>query len=129
MLVQVEGGHYADVSPVSRCQVFHVCVVAGPGKLAATLRAVSFLCPNGTLFSQQYSGEPWLVESRSRDHGARLSLVPVPAQCATGGSTWTAPPRSCSTPGPRTAEMEVWMVTEMVAVDMKAAEEAEQTRK
>ena len=129
MLLQVEGGHYADVSPVSRCQVFHVCVVAGPGKLAATLRHVSFLCPNGTLFSQQYSGEPWLVESRSRDHVARLSLVPVPAQCATGGSTWTAPPRSCSTPGPRTAEMEVWMVTEMMAVEMEAAEEAEQTRK
>ena len=129
MLVQVEGGHYADVSPVSRCQVFHVCVVAGPGKHAATLRPVSFLCPNGTLFSQQYSGEPWLEESWSRDRCARLSLVPVPAQCATGGSTWTAPPRSCSTPGPGTAEMEDWMVTEMVAVDMKAAEEAEQTRK
>ena len=125
MLVQVEGGHYADVSPVSRCQVFHVCVVAGPGKLAATLRHVSFLCPNGTLFSQQYSGEPWLEESRSRDRCAPLSLVPVPAQCATGGSTWTAPPRSCSTP----AETEVWMVTVTVAVDTEAAEEAERTKK
>ena len=72
VVLQVDGGHYADVSPVSRCQVFHVCVVAGPGKLQHTLRAVSFLCPNGTLFSQQYSGEPWLEESRSRDRGARL---------------------------------------------------------
>ena len=34
------------------CQVFHVCVLAGPATLK--LNPVSFLCPNGTLFNQEY---------------------------------------------------------------------------
>ncbi|QQP37027.1 Putative LOC100168286, partial [Caligus rogercresseyi] len=37
----VEGGYYAD--PGAECQAFHIC-----------LTTYSFLCPNGTLFNQQY---------------------------------------------------------------------------
>ena len=48
--VQVEGGMYADVN--TGCQVFHICVVAGPA--TTRLREVNFLCPNGTIFNQNY---------------------------------------------------------------------------
>jgi hypothetical protein len=37
-------GYYADVE--ARCQVFHICQANG--------RSDAFLCPNGTVFSQQY---------------------------------------------------------------------------
>ena len=43
----VNGGLYADVS--AQCQMYHVCVSAG---LSGMIRH-SFLCPNGTLFSQE----------------------------------------------------------------------------
>lgn len=36
-------GYYADVE--ARCQVFHICQEDG--------RSDAFLCPNGTIFSQQ----------------------------------------------------------------------------
>jgi len=45
---QVEGGYYAD--PESECQAFHVCTADGQGGLAK----YSFLCPNGTVFNQNY---------------------------------------------------------------------------
>ncbi len=45
---QVEGGYYSD--PEAECQAFHVCTADGLGGLAK----YSFLCPNGTLFSQEY---------------------------------------------------------------------------
>jgi len=45
---QVDGGYYAD--PEAECQAFHVCARDGAGGLAK----YSFLCPNGTLFNQQY---------------------------------------------------------------------------
>ena len=38
-------GYYADPSPTSRCQIFHVCT---------SLSMFSFLCPNGTVFNQAY---------------------------------------------------------------------------
>ena len=41
---RVFGGFYAD--PASQCQVFHVCGRTG--------EKYSFLCPNGTLFNQNY---------------------------------------------------------------------------
>ena len=47
-LGQVEGGYYAD--PEGECQVFHICAGGGEGSLVK----YSFLCPNGTLFNQQY---------------------------------------------------------------------------
>merc|ERR1711862_677263 len=45
---QVDGGYYAD--PEAECQAFHICTADGAGSLAK----YSFLCPNGTLFNQNY---------------------------------------------------------------------------
>merc|ERR1719191_1374697 len=45
---QVDGGYYAD--PEAECQAFHICTADGAGGLAE----YSFLCPNGTLFNQNY---------------------------------------------------------------------------
>ena len=45
---QVDGGYYAD--PEDECQAFHICTADGAGGLAK----YSFLCPNGTLFNQNY---------------------------------------------------------------------------
>ena len=50
---QVEGGYYAD--PEAECQVFHICGNDGTGGLTK----YSFLCPNGTLFNQQYFVCDW----------------------------------------------------------------------
>ena len=51
---QVEGGYYAD--PEGECQVFHICAGGGEG---LSLSKYSFLCPNGTLFNQQYFVCDW----------------------------------------------------------------------
>merc|ERR1711994_304413 len=45
---RVEGGYYAD--PEADCQAFHICAADAEGGLTK----YSFLCPNGTLFNQQY---------------------------------------------------------------------------
>merc|ERR1711884_1020883 len=45
---QVDGGYYSD--PEAECKVFHICTADGAGGLAK----YSFLCPNGTLFNQNY---------------------------------------------------------------------------
>merc|ERR1712218_705417 len=45
---QVDGGYYAD--PEAECQAFHICTADGAGGLAK----YSFLCPNGTIFNQNY---------------------------------------------------------------------------
>merc|ERR1711953_939922 len=45
---QVDGGYYSD--PEAECQVFHICTADGAGGLAK----YSFLCPNGTIFNQNY---------------------------------------------------------------------------
>ena len=50
---QVEGGYYAD--PEAECQVFHICGNDGNGGLTK----YSFLCPNGTIFQQQYFVCDW----------------------------------------------------------------------
>ncbi|EFX62658.1 hypothetical protein DAPPUDRAFT_27848, partial [Daphnia pulex] len=44
-------GYYADVS--ARCQVFHICLGD---------RQWSFLCPNGTIFSQEHFVCVWWYE-------------------------------------------------------------------
>ena len=41
-------GYYAD--PEAECQVFHICTADGFGGLSK----YSFLCPNGTIFNQNY---------------------------------------------------------------------------
>ena len=45
---QVDGGYYAD--PEAECQVFHICTADVKGGLSK----YSFLCPNGTIFNQNY---------------------------------------------------------------------------
>jgi len=45
---QTDGGYYADVE--SQCQAFHICANNGQGGLTK----YSFLCPNGTIFNQNY---------------------------------------------------------------------------
>merc|ERR1719512_581774 len=45
---QVDGGYYSD--PEAECRAFHICTADGAGGLAK----YSFLCPNGTLFNQNY---------------------------------------------------------------------------
>jgi len=45
---QVEGGYYAD--PAAECQAFHICANDGFGGL----KTYSVLCPNGTIFNQEY---------------------------------------------------------------------------
>merc|ERR1719479_356419 len=44
----LNGGYYADEE--AQCQVFHICTADGAGGLAK----YSFLCPNGTVFNQNY---------------------------------------------------------------------------
>nr|XP_027210955.1 uncharacterized protein LOC113804291 [Penaeus vannamei] len=44
-------GYYADTAPEAGCQVFHICQFDG--------RQDAFLCPNGTLFNQQYFVCDW----------------------------------------------------------------------
>merc|ERR1712025_726925 len=50
---QVDGGYYADTE--AECQAFHICGSDGNGGLTK----YSFLCPNGTLFNQQYFVCDW----------------------------------------------------------------------
>jgi len=50
---QVDGGYYGD--PEAECQAFHICANDGAGGLSK----FSFLCPNGTLFQQQYFVCDW----------------------------------------------------------------------
>merc|ERR1711892_283372 len=54
---QVDGGYYAD--PEAECQAFHICTADGAGGLAK----YSFLCPNGTLFNQNYFICDWWFNS------------------------------------------------------------------
>ena len=43
------GGYYAD--PETDCQAFHICV---DHQRQTGLHKYSFLCPNGTIFNQEY---------------------------------------------------------------------------
>jgi len=44
-------GYYADIADEAGCQVFHIC--------QEDFRLDSFLCPNGTIFNQQYFVCDW----------------------------------------------------------------------
>ena len=50
---QTDGDYYSD--PEAECQAFHICAGDGTGGLTK----YSFLCPNGTLFNQQYFVCDW----------------------------------------------------------------------
>ena len=52
---RVSGGYYADTQTL--CQVFHVCLDSGSSYFG--LIKYSFVCPNGTVFHQQYFTCDW----------------------------------------------------------------------
>ncbi|XP_053627654.2 pro-resilin-like [Cherax quadricarinatus] len=51
---QAVAGYYADTAPDAGCQVFHICQ-----DRALRRQKDSFLCPNGTIFNQQYLVCDW----------------------------------------------------------------------
>ncbi|KAK7074672.1 hypothetical protein SK128_023726 [Halocaridina rubra] len=51
---QTVPGYYADTDPEAGCQVFHICQ-----DRALRRQKDSFLCPNGTIFNQQYLVCDW----------------------------------------------------------------------
>ncbi|XP_069936718.1 pro-resilin-like [Cherax quadricarinatus] len=51
---QAVAGYYADTAPDASCQVFHICQ-----DRAVRRQKDSFLCPNGTIFNQQYLVCDW----------------------------------------------------------------------
>ncbi|KAK7024359.1 hypothetical protein SK128_016370 [Halocaridina rubra] len=51
---QAVAGYYADTDPEAGCQVFHICQ-----DRALRRQKDSFLCPNGTIFNQQYLVCDW----------------------------------------------------------------------
>jgi hypothetical protein len=65
---QVDGGYYAD--PEADCQVFHICTADGQGGLAK----YSFLCPNGTVFNQNYFICDWWFNFDCAEAEALYSL-------------------------------------------------------
>jgi hypothetical protein len=77
---QLDGGYYADEEAL--CQVFHICTNDGNGGL----NKYSFLCPNGTIFNQNYFICDWwfnfdcseaaaLAESKNAEIAAERSAV------------------------------------------------------
>ncbi len=59
-------GYYSD--PEARCQSFHICIANGFGAMVKH----SFLCPNGTLFNQDYFICDWWFNVDC-DEAARLA--------------------------------------------------------
>ena len=52
---QAVSGYYADTAGEAGCQVFHICQLRESG----SVQQDSFLCPNGTIFNQQYFVCDW----------------------------------------------------------------------
>jgi len=65
---QVDGGYYAD--PEAECQAFHICSADGQGGLSK----YSFLCPNGTIFNQNYFICDWWFNFDCSEAEALFSL-------------------------------------------------------
>jgi hypothetical protein len=64
-----QSGYYAD--PDTECQAFHVCTADGQGGLSKN----SFLCPNGTIFNQNYFiCDWWFNFDCSEASGESLSI-------------------------------------------------------
>ena len=61
-------GYYADAE--AQCQVFHICTADGQGGLAK----YSFLCPNGTIFNQNYFICDWWFNFDCAEAEALYSL-------------------------------------------------------
>jgi len=61
-------GYYADIE--AKCQVFHICTTDDKGELTT----ISFLCPNGTIFNQNYFICDWWFNFECSEAEALYSL-------------------------------------------------------
>ena len=69
-------GYFADTSPASRCQVFHVC---GHSRGVTNHNTFySFLCPNGTIFNQLYLICDWWFNVNCESSSSPPSLTRPP---------------------------------------------------
>merc|ERR1719327_2578416 len=94
---QVDGGYYADGE--AERQVFHICTADGAGGLAK----YSFLCPNGTVFNQNYFICDWwfnfdcaesaaLAEAKNSEiAGAREAASAAAAAASDAVESYAAP--------------------------------------
>ncbi|XP_042880969.1 uncharacterized protein LOC122258810 [Penaeus japonicus] len=73
-------GYYADTAPQAGCQVFHICQFDG--------RQDAFLCPNGTIFNQQYFVCDWwfnvdcAASEQFRSLNADIGKIPEDAEAS-----------------------------------------------
>ena len=75
--VLIFSGYFADTSPASRCQVFHVC---GQRRGVTNHNAFySFLCPNGTIFNQLYLICDWWFNVNCESPSSPPSLTRPPS--------------------------------------------------
>jgi len=119
---QVDGGYYAD--PEAECQVFHICTSDGQGGLAK----YSFLCPNGTIFNQNYFICDWWFNFDCAEAETLYSLNDdIAAERAAidgaGLDTYGAPEEGYGAP---TDEYVDYEATEIVEERLPAYEEAAQ---
>ena len=73
-------GYYADQSPESRCQVFHIC-----SNNRGYKSSYSFLCPNGTIFNQLYFICDWWFNvdcQRTFSIPSPAMIEPIPSAAA-----------------------------------------------
>ncbi|KAF2357468.1 Chitin binding domain [Trinorchestia longiramus] len=83
---QAVSGYYADDDSEARCQVFHICQLRESG----LVQQDSFLCPNGTVFNQQYLVCDWWFNfdcSQAKDFYSVNELIGVVENGAYGAST------------------------------------------
>nr|XP_027210954.1 uncharacterized protein LOC113804289 [Penaeus vannamei] len=93
-------GYYADTAPEAGCQVFHICQFDG--------RQDAFLCPNGTLFNQQYFVCDWwfnvdcAASEQFRSLNADIGKIPEDAAASVRDDV-VAPDQLYGTPEARQA--------------------------
>jgi len=82
-------GYYADDAPEAGCQVFHICQLRENGQVQQD----SFLCPNGTVFNQQYLVCDWWYNfdcATAQDFysvNEQIGIVPEGSDNGFGGRT------------------------------------------
>merc|ERR1719339_848142 len=90
---QVDGGYYAD--PEAECQAFHICTADGQGGLAK----YSFLCPNGTIFNQNYFICDWWFNFDCSEAEGLYSLNDeIAAEAAAASGSASSPQGSYASP-------------------------------
>jgi len=102
----IDGGYYADDS--AECQAFHICTADGAGGLSK----YSFLCPNGTIFNQNYFICDWwfnvdcseaaaIAEAKNSELAAAREEAAVASDEAGAASdaegSYVAPPQDANT--------------------------------